>query len=87
MLLGLKISLRDLKAKNVHVNRDSLITADNLIGLVVLRRDAAIGQCVSYYRITVDFRQDQGRSLTNLTLIIRNTGEIVFLVISQSRSP
>src|SRR5271155_5587141 len=85
MPLGLKISLPGPQAKSVHLNRESSIILDNLIGLAILRRDAAIGQCVSYYRITVDFRQDQGQSLTNLTLIIRNTGEIVFLVISQSR--
>jgi hypothetical protein len=33
---------------------------DNLVGLAVLRRDGAIGQCVSYYRLMVEFRQDQG---------------------------
>jgi hypothetical protein len=40
----------------------ALLTVDNLIGMAVLRQDPAIGQCVSYYRITLDFRQDQGGS-------------------------
>ena len=36
------------------------LRTDNLLGLAVLSRDPAIGQCVSYYKLTVDFRQDQG---------------------------
>ena len=82
MPLGLKISLPGLRAKNVRLNRESPIILDNLIGLAILRRDAAIGQCVSYYRITVDFRQDQGQSIISVNLTARNTREIVFLVIS-----
>jgi hypothetical protein len=38
----------------------SLLTVDNLIALAILRRDPAMGQCVSYYRLTLDFRNDQG---------------------------
>ena len=60
MLHGPKISSMDLKAKNVPLDCVCRVTIDNLIGLAVLRRDAALGQCVSYYRIMVDFRQDQG---------------------------
>ena len=82
MPLGLKISLPGPQAKNVHLNRESSIILDNLIGLAILRRDAAIGQCVSYYRITVDFRQDQGQSIISDNLTTRNTREIIFLVIS-----
>jgi hypothetical protein len=82
MPLGLKISLPGLRAKNVYLNRESSIILDNLLGLAVLRRDAAIGQCVSYFRITVDFRQDQGQSIISLNLTTRNTREIVLLVIS-----
>jgi hypothetical protein len=40
----------------------SVITKDNLIGLVALKRDAQIGQYVSYYRITIDFRQEGNQS-------------------------
>jgi len=87
MLRGLKISLMDLQVKNVQFNRGSRVTIDNLIGLAVLRRDAALGQCVSYFRIMIDFRQDQGYSFKDIDLTDRNTGETVFLVISQSRSP
>jgi hypothetical protein len=38
----------------------SVIMIDNLLGVATLRRDPAIGPCVSYYKLIVDFRQDQG---------------------------
>lgn len=34
----------------------------------MLSRDPAIGQCVSYYKLTVDFRQDYGTSLFNTSI-------------------
>lgn len=40
----------------------SIITIDNLLGVAALRHDPAIGQCVSYYKLMIDFRQDQGYS-------------------------
>jgi len=60
MRLGRRISsLADLPLKNVF-DLKSLLTVDNLIALAILRRDPAMGQCVSYYRLTLDFRNDQG---------------------------
>lgn len=39
-----------------------VITIDNLLGVAALRHDPAIGQCLSYYKLMVEFRQDQGYS-------------------------
>ena len=38
----------------------TLITADNVLGVAALRHDPAIGQCISYYKLVIEFRQDQG---------------------------
>jgi hypothetical protein len=60
MLHGHKTSFRvGHLPKNVNLKFCYLIL-DNMIGLAVLRRDPAMGQLVSYYRVTVDFRTDQG---------------------------
>lgn len=39
-----------------------IITIDNLLGVAALRHDPAIGQCISYYKLLIEFHQDQGYS-------------------------
>jgi len=64
-------TLRGHKISSVLHNRDSsqkivlssniqAYSVDNLVGVAVLRRDPVVGQCVSYYKLMVDFRQDHG---------------------------
>ena len=85
MLLGLRIFSQVLKVKNVHLDFEKLVMPDNLIGLAVLRRDPAIGQCVSYYRVLIDFRQDQGLFTYFIPLTSRNSSPTLGLATSQSR--
>ena len=63
-----------------------IITIDNLLGVAALRHDPAIGQCVSYYKLMIEFRQDQGCSTFSVSEN-RKSCTSKFFDTSQSRSP
>ena len=59
-----------------HRNSFRELTVDNMIGLAVVRRDPAIGQCVSYYKVTIDFKADQGTNSSIYCSYDRKPGQI-----------
>jgi hypothetical protein len=68
MPLGLMISSVAQLRKNVPSQVLSILISDAFLGLAVLGRDPAIGQCVSYYKLTVDFRQEVGTFPSNIVI-------------------
>lgn len=65
-----------------------ILTIDNihnLLGVAALRHDPAIGQCISYYKLMIEFRQDQGYSTVSVSEN-RKSCTSKFFYTSQSRS-
>lgn len=73
MLLGLMTSSVVPRQRIVYSNLATTNT-DNLLALAVLGRDSSIGQCASYYKLTVEFRQDLGTIHYIVNVTDRNSG-------------